>query len=150
MPHVTMGTPSTRPGAGFVPPKLWKDREKDPTSLRSEFDGLKGRAWLMKWLPSRAYDNGIYVVFTNPIGMDDDQVRNGCSMIIDPFGDIIAECRSFDNEIAIGNCVYEKSQESGGYRYTRARKPELYRSIIGQDHKSVQKVVWLPEQKQNA
>ncbi len=43
--------------------------------LRAEFDGLKGRAWLMKWLPARAYDNGVYVVFSNPIGMDDDQVE---------------------------------------------------------------------------
>ncbi len=145
MPHVTMGTPSARPGAGFVSPKLWENREKDPTSLRSEFDGLKGRAWLMKWLPARAYDNGVYVVFTNPIGMDDDQVRNGCSMIIDPFGDIIAECRSFDNEVAVGNCVYGKLQQSGGYRYTMARKPELYRDIIGMDHESVQKVAWLSE-----
>ena len=38
MPHVTMCTPSTRPGAGFVDPKLWKNRELDPTSLRIEFD----------------------------------------------------------------------------------------------------------------
>jgi predicted amidohydrolase len=145
MPHVTMCTPSTRPGAGFVSPKLWENREKDPTSLRNEFDGLKGRSWLMKWLPSRAYDNGIYAVFTNAIGMDDDQLKNGCSMIIDPFGDIIAECRSFDNEIAIGNCVFGKRQESGGYRYTMARKPELYRDILGRDHKSVQKVSWLSD-----
>lgn len=29
----------------------------------------------MKWLPARAYDNGIYVVFSNPIGMDDDQLK---------------------------------------------------------------------------
>jgi len=93
MPHVTMCTPSTRPGAGFVDPVLWLNREKDPTSLRAEFDGLKGRAWLMKWLPARAYDNGMYVVFSNPIGMDDDQLKNGCSMILDPFGDVIAECR---------------------------------------------------------
>jgi predicted amidohydrolase len=47
MPHVTMCTPSTRPGAGFVDPKLWENRHKDPTSLRLEFDGMKGRAWLM-------------------------------------------------------------------------------------------------------
>ncbi len=85
-PHVTMCTPSTRPGAGFVSPDLWKSRESDPTTLRAEFDGLKGRAWLTKWLPARAYDNAIYVVFSNPIGMDDDQLKNGCSMIIDPFG----------------------------------------------------------------
>ena len=28
MPHVTMCTPSTRPGAGFVDPELWKNRNK--------------------------------------------------------------------------------------------------------------------------
>jgi len=72
MPHVTMCTPSSRPGAGFVDPKLWENRENDPTSLRLEFDGMKGRQWLMKWLPSRAYDNAVYLVFANPIGMDDD------------------------------------------------------------------------------
>ena len=97
MPHVTMCTPSTRPGAGFVDPELWENRETDPTSLRLEFDGMKGRQWLMKWLPARAYDNGIYAIFSNAIGMDDDQLKNGCSMIIDPFGDIVAECRSFDD-----------------------------------------------------
>ncbi|WP_371922993.1 nitrilase-related carbon-nitrogen hydrolase [Flavobacterium sp. B183] len=86
MPHVTMCTPSTRPGAGFVAPQLWENRESDPTSLRLEFEGMKGRDWLMKWLPARAYDNAIYAVFSNPIGMDDDQLKNGCSMIIDPFG----------------------------------------------------------------
>ena len=145
MPHVTMCTPSTRPGAGFVSPELWANRENDPTSLRNEFDGLKGRSWLMKWLPARAYDNGIYVVFTNPIGMDDDQLKNGCSMIIDPFGDIIAECRSFDDEVAVGKCTSSKLQASGGYRYRMARKPELYRDIIGMAHNSVQKVAWLPE-----
>ncbi|HXL57949.1 MAG TPA: nitrilase-related carbon-nitrogen hydrolase, partial [Chitinophagaceae bacterium] len=31
MPHVTMCTPSTRPGAGFVDPELWKNRYNDPT-----------------------------------------------------------------------------------------------------------------------
>src|SRR6478609_2002832 len=78
MPHVTMCTPSTRPGAGFVDPILWEKREADPTSLHLEFDSMKGRGWLMKWLPARAYDNGIYVIFSNPIGMDDDQLKNGC------------------------------------------------------------------------
>ncbi len=108
MPHVTMCTPSTRPGAGFVDPALWHNREADPTSLRTEFDGLKGRAWLMKWLPARAYDNGVYAVFANPIGMDDDQLKNGCSMIVDPFGDIIAECRKLDNDIAIATLTPDK------------------------------------------
>lgn len=143
MPHVTMCTPSTRPGAGFVDKKLWDNRNTDPTSLRIEFNGLKGKSWLMKWLPARAYDNGIYVVFSNPIGMDDDQLRNGNSMIIDPFGDVLAECNSFENELAIANCVYNKLANSGGYRYKNARRPDIYRNIIGLEHESLQNVSWL-------
>ena len=145
MPHVTMCTPSTRPGAGFVDPKLWENREADPTSLRLEFDGMKGREWLMKWLPSRAYDNGIYVVFSNPIGMDDDQLKNGCSMIIDPFGDILAECRTLGDDFVTATLTPEKLTQSGGYRYIKARRPDLYKDIIGQPHIPEQKVIWLDE-----
>lgn len=143
MPHVTMGTPSPRPGAGFINPELWRNRQTDPEALCSEFDGPKGREWLMKWLPSRAHDNGIYVVFSNPVGMDDDQLKNGCSMIIDPFGDIAAECRMLGDGIASALLSPEKLTDSGGYRYINARNPELYRDIIGKDHKPVQKVAWL-------
>lgn len=143
MPHVTMCTPSTRPGAGFVDPALWERRESDPTSLRLEFDGLKGRAWLMKWLPARAYDNGIYAVFSNPIGMDGDQLKNGCSMILDPFGDIIAECRMLGDDIALATLTPDKLEKAGGHRYRMARKPELYKDIVGQPNISQQKVVWM-------
>lgn len=143
MPHVTMCTPSTRPGAGFVDPKLWENREADPTSLHLEFDGPKGRQWLMKWLPARAADNGIYAVFSNAIGMDDDQLKNGCSMILDPHGDIIAECRTLGNDITIALLVPEKIAQAGGTRYKKARRPELYKDIIGAEHQPEQKVAWL-------
>lgn len=143
MPHVTMCTPSTRPGAGFVDPLLWQNRENDPTSLRLEFEGMKGRDWLMKWLPARAYDNAVYVVFSNPIGMDDDQLKNGCSMIIDPFGDVIAECGKLDNDITTANLTPEKLTEAGGYRYKEARRPDLYKHILGKPHIPEQKVAWL-------
>jgi predicted amidohydrolase len=143
MPHVTMCTPSTRPGAGFVDPALWKNREADPTSLRLEFDSMKGRGWLMKWLPARAYDNAIYAIFSNPIGMDDDQLKNGCSMIIDPFGDILAECRTLGDDFVIATLTPEKLTQAGGQRYIKARRPDLYKDILGQDHHSEQKVVWL-------
>jgi len=143
MPHVTMCTPSTRPGAGFVDPVLWKRREEDSTSLRLEFDGMKGRGWLMKWLPARAYDNGIYVVFSNPIGMDDDQLKNGCSMIIDPFGDVLVECRELGDDVMVTTLTAEKLIQAGGHRYIKARRPNLYRDIIGKEHQPEQKVVWL-------
>src|SRR5690606_34522270 len=102
-------------------PGLWENRENDPTSLRLEFDGMKGRGWLMKWLPARAYDNGIYVVFSNPIGMDDDQLKNGCSMIIDPFGDVLSECRKLDNDFAIATLNPAKISNAGAHRYKKAR-----------------------------
>ncbi|WP_053826089.1 nitrilase-related carbon-nitrogen hydrolase [Lascolabacillus massiliensis] len=143
MPHVTMCTPSERPGAGFVDPELWKNRVNDPTTLRLEFEGMKGRAWLMKWLPARAYDNNIYAIFSNPVGMDDEQLKNGYSMIIDPFGDIIAECRSFDDCISTATIIPEKLLKSGGYRYINARRPELYKNILGKEHLSNQQVAWL-------
>jgi len=145
MPHVTMCTPSSRPGAGFVDPKLWEARETDPTSLRLEFDGMKGRGWLMKWLPARAYDNAIYAVFSNPIGMDDDQLKNGCSMILDPFGDIIAECRTLGDDCTTAVLDPAKLTQAGGHRYRNARRPELYRDILGAPHQSEQKVIWLNE-----
>ncbi len=147
MPHVTMCTPSSRPGAGFVDPKLWENREHDPTSVRLEFDGMKGRDWLMKWLPARAYDNAVYVVFSNPIGMDDDQLKNGCSMIIDPFGDVIAECRALGDDLVSAIITPEKLTQAGGFRYIKARRPDLYRDIIGQVHVSEQNVIWMNRQK---
>jgi 5-aminopentanamidase len=143
MPHVTMCTPSPRPGAGFVDPVLWDNKENDPTSLRLEFDGMKGRGWLMKWLPARAYDNALYAVFSNAIGMDDDQLKNGCSMIIDPFGDIIAECKTLGNDVVTATFTKSKLIDAGGYRYKKARRPELYANIIGEAHNAEQKVAWL-------
>lgn len=147
MPHVTMCTPSSRPGAGFVDPELWTNRNEDPTSLRLEFDGMKGRDWLMKWLPARAFDNAAYVIFSNPIGMDEDQLKNGCSMIIDPFGDIVAECRKLGNELVTAVVTPKKLVRAGGYRYKKARRPDLYRDIIGQSHRPDQKVAWLDNKK---
>ncbi len=143
MPHVTMCTPSTRPGAGFVDPELWRNRERDPETLRREFLGSKGRAWLMKWLPARAYDNAVYAVFSNPIGMDDDQLKNGCAMILDPFGDVIAECTKLDNDFCVAECTADKLTQAGGYRYMEARRPELYREILGRDHRAHQQVAWM-------
>lgn len=147
MPHVTMCTPSPRPGAGFVDATLWTDRVVNAARLRAEFDGPKGRSWLMKWLPARAYDNGVYVVFSNPIGMDDDQLKNGCSMILDPFGEILTECRELGDQFVVASLTPDRLTLAGGYRYKNARRPELYGSILAAPHEAVQRVAWLQENK---
>ncbi|WP_298862644.1 nitrilase family protein [uncultured Gimesia sp.] len=126
MPHVTCCLPSVMPGRGLVDPELWHNRERDPVRLRQEFQGPKGKGWLMRWLPARAYDNGIYAIFTNPVGMDDQEVKPGLSMILDPYGEIIAECTKLGDDIAIALCTVDKISSSGGRRYLRARRPDLY------------------------
>lgn len=142
-PHVTMCTPSPMPGRGFVDDSLWQKRELDPVPLRIEFDGPKGRQWLMRWLPARAYDNGVYYVFTNPIGYDGDQLKNGNSMILDPYGDILTEIKSFDDEVSEALITEDKLTLAGGYRYRNARKPELYGNILSSLHHSQTRPVWM-------
>ena len=142
-PHVTCCTPSSMPGRGYVDESIWKNRDIDPEALRKEFDGPKGRSWLMKWLPARAYDNGVYYIYTNPIGYDGEHLKNGNSMILDPYGEILTEIRSFDDDISIATISPDKLKLAGGYRYRNARRPELYREILGADHRSETKPVWI-------
>ena len=92
------------PGLDYVDRALWDNRDRDPVSLRRTFQGPTAR----EWLPFRAYEDGIYALFTNPVGMDGDQVRNGNCMIIDPHGGSIADCRSFGDEVVIGTGFPER------------------------------------------
>lgn len=64
-------------------------------------------------------------------------------MILDPFGDIIAECRTLGDDFVTTTLTPEKLTQAGGYRYIKARRPELYGHIIAQSHIAEQKVVWL-------
>jgi predicted amidohydrolase len=145
MPHVTGCTYSAMPGRDYVDPKLWTNRHNDPQSLREEFDSMKNREWLLRWLPARAYDNGVYVVFANPIGMDDDQVKGGGSMILDPWGNTLAECRSLEDEVVVAECIAENIKIASAARYRQARRPELYKNIIGKEHTSVTRVEWMED-----
>jgi len=125
-PHVTGGLPSTMPGRGKIDPKLWENRHRDPVALRQEFLGPKGRGWLMRWLPARAYENGVYYVFTNAVGVDHDTIKPGNAMILDPFGEVLAESNALGDDVVVALCTPEKIDVSGGRRYLRARRPNLY------------------------
>jgi hypothetical protein len=126
MPHVMGCTPSTMPGRGTVDRALWDNRERDPVPLRLELDGPKGRGWLMRWLPARAWENGVYAVFSNPIGVDDDTIKPGLAMILDPYGEVVAESRALADDVVVALLTAEKFALAPGRRYLRARRPELY------------------------
>jgi predicted amidohydrolase len=130
MPHVTGCLPSTMPGRGTVDHALWENRERDPVRLRMEFDGPKGRGWLLRWLPARAWENGVYAVFSNAIGVDDDTIKPGLAMLLDPFGEVLAESRALDDDVVVALLTAEKLALSSGHRYVRARRPELYGKLV--------------------
>lgn len=126
MPHVTGCLPSPMPGRGIVDPEIWRNRDLDPVRCRQEFDGPKGRAWLHRWLPARAFENGVFAVYANPIGEEGGTVKPGGSMILDPYGEILAECRKLGDEVVVATLDPTKREQASGPGYIRARRPELY------------------------
>ena len=142
-PHVTGCTPSAMPGRGYVDHELWEKRHTDPVPIRMEFNGPKGRDWLLRWLPARAYDNGVYYAFTNPIGYDGEHLKNGNAMILDPYGNLVTEIQSFEDSVQVAQISGDKLELAGGYRYRNARRPDLYRDILGADHDPHLKPVWM-------
>ncbi len=130
MPHVTGCLPSPMPGRGTVDPKIWANRELDPVRCRQEFDGPKGRGWILRWLPARTYENGVYGIYTNPIGVDGGTIKPGGSMILDPFGEILAECRRLGDDVVVATLDPEKIKVASGQSYIRARRPELYAKMV--------------------
>ncbi|MEX2399862.1 MAG: nitrilase family protein [Rhodothermales bacterium] len=126
-PHQTGGCHSRSPRAmGRIDPALWHDRAENPDALRREFLGPKGREWILRWLPSRAHDNGMYLLFANGVGLDDDEVRTGNAMILDPYGQIVAESRSIADDMVVADLKADDLPMSSGRRWLKARRPELY------------------------
>ena len=130
MPHVTGCLPSTMPGRGTVDRALWENRVHDPVRLRQEFEGPKGRGWLLRWLPARAWENGVYAVFSNPVGLDDDTIKPGLAMILDPYGEVLVESRVLGDDVVVGLLTGDKILNSSGRRICRARRPELYGKLV--------------------
>ncbi|MGC9461980.1 nitrilase family protein [Vibrio genomosp. F10] len=126
-PHQTGGTDSRSPNAmGLIDPQLWHNRHQDPDSIRSEMQGSKGRKWLMRWLPARAHDNGMFLIFSNGVGVDMDEVRTGNAMVLNPYGEIIAETDCIDNAMVIADLNAKDLNMCTGKRWIRGRRPNLY------------------------
>ncbi|PTL80744.1 nitrilase family protein [Vitiosangium sp. GDMCC 1.1324] len=126
-PHQTGGTNSRSPHAmGRIDPELWRRRAEDPRAIEAEFRGPKGREWLMRWLPARAHDNGMFLLFSNGVGLDDDEVRTGNAMILDPYGRILAETWRAGDDMVVADLDLGLLPLCTGRRWIRGRRPELY------------------------
>ena len=129
-PHQTGGCDTPSPHCmGAIDPDLWERRAEDEAAVESEFKGPKGREWLLKWLPARAHDNGMFLVFSNGVGLDDDEVRTGNAMILDPYGDILVETWKAGDDMVVADLDPEVRKMCTGVRWIRSRRPELYGAL---------------------
>lgn len=130
-PHQTGGCNSGSPHAmGVIPRALWDNRAADPAAIEAAFRGDKGRGWLMRWLPARAHDNGLFLVFSNGVGPDDNEVRTGNAMILDPYGRILAETWQAGDDMVIADLDGTLRERCTGVRWIRARRPALYQPLV--------------------
>jgi len=130
-PHQTGGCNSISPfGMKPIDPAVWHRRAEEPEAIRAEFVGDKGRAWLMRWLPSRAHDNGLFLLFANGVGVDDDEIRTGNAMILDPYGRTVAETNEPADDMVVADLDLSMIPLSTGRRWLRARRPELYAPLV--------------------
>ena len=126
-PHQTGGCRSKNPHLmGIIDRRIWEERHTNPEAIERELRGEKGRGWLMRWLPSRAHDNGLFLVFSNGVGVDDDEIRTGNAMILDPYGRILAETWKAGDDMIIADLDASLLADSRGRRWMRARRPQLY------------------------
>lgn len=126
-PHQTGAVRSRNPHLmGLIERHVWENRHRDPAAIEREFRGDKGRGWLMRWLPSRAHDNGIFLIFSNGVGIDDDEIRTGNAMILDPYGRILAETCAAEDVMVVADLDGSLLEHATGRMWIRARRPELY------------------------
>jgi (R)-amidase len=126
-PHQTGGTLSRSPHAMKpIPVEKWHRRNEDPQAIEAEFRGPSGREWLLRWLPARAHDNGLFLVFSNGVGQDEDEVRTGNAMILDPYGRIITETWLAGDAMVTAALDLDLLDKCTGQRWLRGRRPELY------------------------
>jgi predicted amidohydrolase len=126
-PHQTGGCDSLSPhGMKPIDTALWHHRKENPAAIRCELLGPKGKGWLSRWLPSRAHDNGMFLLFSNGVGLDDNEVRTGNAMILDPYGRTLAETNEPADGMVVADLDLTLIPQSTGRRWLRARRPNLY------------------------
>jgi predicted amidohydrolase len=71
----------------------------------------------------------MFLLFSNGIGPDDDEIRTGNAMVLDPYGEVIAETRRSGDDMVVADLDASLLPTSSGRRWLRARRPELYESL---------------------
>ena len=79
-----------------------------------------------------AYQNGAWVVGVAKAGREEGCDLLGQSCIIAPTGEIVAQCSTVDDELAVADCDLDRCREIQAhiFDFARHREPEHYRLIV--------------------
>ncbi len=92
----------------------------------------KQERW-QRYLASRAYDNGVFIVACNHAGKEDNRSFWGGAMVFSPRGEVLAQASVEGEDMIIanlkGSALKDARQSPHGYFLGR-RRPELYRRLV--------------------
>ncbi len=90
--------------------------------------------WL-RYLPARAYDNGLYVAACNQSGKNGrGMVFRGASLILDPKGEVLGSSHGDDGAIAAADLsrdVIDRVRSSSMGYFLKERRPGVYGRLVG-------------------
>lgn len=95
----------------------------------------KLQSWL-RHLPSRAFDNSVFVVACNQTGGASEGLSfPGVALILDPAGRLIASRAQKEEGMLIADLKADELAETRGHRmkyFLPSRRPELYQQVVAQ------------------
>lgn len=82
----------------------------------------------------RAWENGLYLAPCNKVGLEAEWTFGGASMVVDPFGEILARASEEDDDMLVVEVERERVYRARRrYPMLRDRRPEIYGTLTSSD-----------------
>lgn len=111
------------------------DRNDDRDVDRLEQSDVE---WLFQSMPSRAADNGMFVIVSSADDVAGSAGANGKAMIVDPCGRIVASANGSERMIAQAQIDPRLAETSPGRHWLSTRRPDLYRVLANAQERASQ------------
>jgi N-carbamoylputrescine amidase len=83
---------------------------------------------------TRAWENGVYMAPTNKVGLEGEWIFGGRSLVVDPFGEIVAQASDEDDDTIVAEVSREQVYAARRrWPMMRDRRPEVYGPISATD-----------------
>jgi N-carbamoylputrescine amidase len=83
---------------------------------------------------TRAWENGVYLAPCNKVGLEGDWVFGGRSLIVDPFGEIVAQASDESDDTIVAELSREQVYAARRrWPMLRDRRPEVYGPLTSSD-----------------